>query len=262
MNNKHKQHHLLDPSCTFPSLCSEVNLDVRLRKAIARMGYQRPTLVQAKCLPLAITSGRDLLVRARTGTGKTLAYLLPVLDKILKKDERHEELSEESEGGFVQAVILVPTRELCAQVKGTLQALTYYCDNVIPMAVLSSSAASSELQTPASASASSEFLLSAQEAQLRDRPKILVSTPAGLLRHLSAKNTSPLHLRHSIDFSAIQIDFSAIQISLTTMSSKKQYKNSRNISQLILDTKSLNKGINFHNFIIVKSRYNYTMPRQ
>lgn len=63
---------LLDPNETFASLTESVGLDVRLRKAVQRLGHVRPTLVQSKCLPLAITSGRDLLVRAKTGSGKTL----------------------------------------------------------------------------------------------------------------------------------------------------------------------------------------------
>ena len=54
---------LLDPEVTFAALAESMGLDVRLRKAIARMGHVRPTLVQSKCLPLAISSGRDLMVR-------------------------------------------------------------------------------------------------------------------------------------------------------------------------------------------------------
>lgn len=63
---------LLDPNETFSTLTESLGLDVRLRKAVQRLGHVRPTLVQSKCLPLAITSGRDLLVRAKTGSGKTL----------------------------------------------------------------------------------------------------------------------------------------------------------------------------------------------
>jgi ATP-dependent RNA helicase DDX56/DBP9 len=60
---------LLDQSETFASLAERIGLDVRLRKAVQRLGHVRPTLVQSKCLPLAVTSGRDLLVRAKTGSG-------------------------------------------------------------------------------------------------------------------------------------------------------------------------------------------------
>jgi superfamily II DNA/RNA helicase len=65
---------ILDPEETFASLSESVGLDIRLRKAVQRLGHVRPTLVQSKCLPLAINSGRDLLVRAKTGSGE-LEYM-------------------------------------------------------------------------------------------------------------------------------------------------------------------------------------------
>lgn len=156
---------LLDPSVTFATLADSVGLDLRLRKAVSRLGHVRPTLVQSKCLPLAISSGRDLLVRARTGSGKTLAYCLPLLQKIL----------HDSEEEGVRAVILVPTRELCTQVFQTLQMLTYYCDEIVSLAVLSGGRASSEKEKQE---------LARQEAMLRDVPKVIVATPAGLLTHI------------------------------------------------------------------------------
>lgn len=159
---------LLDPQDTFATLCTTVGLDGRLRKGLSRLGFVRPTLVQSKCLPLAITSGRDLLVRARTGSGKTLAYCLPILQKILSKAEN----ADDNDDGFVKAVILVPTRELCTQVTKTINSLIYYCDEIISVATLSSG------------KNTSESALAQQEAMLRDRPDIIVSTPAGLLTHV------------------------------------------------------------------------------
>lgn len=162
---------LLDPSETFSSLAENVGLDVRLIKAVQRLGHVRPTLVQAKCLPLALTSGRDLLVRAKTGSGKTLAYCLPLLQKIiLAKDSNPKD-------HVVRAVILVPTRELCVQVHTTLQTLVYYCNDIISLAVLSAARGKTEkaLQD-----------LARQQAMLRDRPDVIVATPAGLLTHLQA----------------------------------------------------------------------------
>ena len=157
---------LLDPAVTFASLADSVGLDLRLRKAVSRLGHVRPTLVQSKCLPLAISSGRDLLVRARTGSGKTLAYCLPLLQKILQ---------QESKDSGVKAVILVPTRELCTQVFQTLQTLTYYCDEIISLAVLSGGRSNSE---------KGKQELARQEAMLRDLPDVIVATPAGLLTHI------------------------------------------------------------------------------
>mmetsp|Transcript_15919 Transcript_15919/g.36710 ORF Transcript_15919/g.36710 Transcript_15919/m.36710 type:complete len:679 (-) Transcript_15919:287-2323(-) len=160
---------ILDPNETFGSLTESVGLDNRLRKAVQRLGHIRPTLVQSKCLPLAITSGRDLLVRAKTGSGKTLAYCLPLLQKILRSSES----SNHAPG--VRAVVLVPTRELCSQVFKTLQSLVYYCDEVISLAVLSATRGRGE---------KAHQELARQKAMLRDRPDVIVATPAGLLTHI------------------------------------------------------------------------------
>jgi len=135
------------------------------------MGHARPTLVQAKCLPLAIDSGRDVLVRARTGSGKTLAYCLPLLQKILRNNS--DGRSNSADKG-VGAIILVPTRELCDQVRATLDSLTYYCDDVVSNVVLFAGRGRKEARHERER----------QEAALRDRPDVVVATPAGLLVHL------------------------------------------------------------------------------
>jgi len=57
-------------------------LDPRLLRALADLGFARPTLVQAKAIPIAL-DGKDILARARTGSGKTAAYCIPVVQKIL-----------------------------------------------------------------------------------------------------------------------------------------------------------------------------------
>ena len=72
--------HLVDKKASFSSL-SHV-LDSRILRALADMGFARPTLVQAKAIPLALES-RDILARARTGSGKTAAYCIPMVQKIL-----------------------------------------------------------------------------------------------------------------------------------------------------------------------------------
>jgi len=178
---------------SFVSLCNSVGLDVRLRKAISRLGYTQPTLVQSRCLPLAISSGKDLLVRARTGSGKTLAYTLPMLQKILTKMKNQHSFAAKkgiTEIGFVQALILVPTRELCSQVSKVIQSLIYYCEEEISMATLT---ASSTNKLNAASSVEKE------EAMLRDKPNILVSTPASLLTHLHHGGVLKDSLRLSIE---------------------------------------------------------------
>eukprot|EP00736_Rhodelphis_marinus_P002869 Rmarinus@m.19885 len=94
-------------------------LDVRILKGVIQAGLSSPTLVQAKTIPIAL-EGRDVLVRARTGSGKTAAYALPLLQKVLRTKDA-------GEGGGVLALVLVPTKELCEQVKGVFHQLCKYC---------------------------------------------------------------------------------------------------------------------------------------
>jgi ATP-dependent RNA helicase DDX56/DBP9 len=169
---------ILDPNESFASLTESVGLDNRLRKAVQRLGHVRPTMVQAKCLPLAITSGRDLLVRAKTGSGKTLAYCIPLLQKILQKKLSATSNNANATNPGVRAVVLVPTRELCSQVYKTLQSLIYYCDEVISLAVLSAT------RGGRASGEKGQQELARQKAMLRDRPDVIVATPAGLLTHI------------------------------------------------------------------------------
>lgn len=75
------------PSAENPSPdFSDLSLDPRLLQAIASQQYQVPTLVQSKVIPLAL-NGQDVLAKAKTGSGKTAAYLLPVLHGILKRKQ-------------------------------------------------------------------------------------------------------------------------------------------------------------------------------
>lgn len=76
---------LVDKTLSFSSF-SHI-LDTRILKALADQQFARPTLVQAKAIPLAL-EGRDILARARTGSGKTAAYCIPILQKILNADVR------------------------------------------------------------------------------------------------------------------------------------------------------------------------------
>lgn len=65
---------------------SDLGLDSRLLQAIASQKYQTPTLVQSKVVPLAL-NGQDVLAKAKTGSGKTAAYLLPLLHGVLKRKQ-------------------------------------------------------------------------------------------------------------------------------------------------------------------------------
>lgn len=100
----------------------ELNLNKPLLNALADLGYSHPTTIQQKVLPVAM-SGRDVCGIAQTGTGKTVAYLLPCL--------RQHQFSPTK---TPQIIILVPTRELVVQVVETVTALTAYM-NVLTVGV-------------------------------------------------------------------------------------------------------------------------------
>lgn len=85
-----------------------MELDDRILKGIAKLGWISPTLIQEKAIPL-ILDGKDVLVRARTGSGKTAAFSVPVIQKILNSKETATEQKTTS-------LILAPSKELCLQV--------------------------------------------------------------------------------------------------------------------------------------------------
>jgi ATP-dependent RNA helicase DDX56/DBP9 len=97
----------------------ELELDPRLQRAIAKLQFNSPTLIQETAIPLAL-EGKDILARARTGSGKTAAYLIPVIQKILTRGEQNS----------IQALILVPTKELSEQVTKQVKELAMYCSTV------------------------------------------------------------------------------------------------------------------------------------
>jgi superfamily II DNA/RNA helicase len=87
-----------------------------LSESLEASGYQKPTPIQEKAIPV-ILEGKDIIASAQTGTGKTAAFLLPVLHKLLSEDKKDTE---------VHALILVPTRELAIQISSHLDGLTYF----------------------------------------------------------------------------------------------------------------------------------------
>ena len=91
----------------------DYELKIELLKGIYEKGYEKPSPVQEEVIPIALT-GKDIIARAKNGTGKTGSYVIPILEK-LDFTARH-----------VQAVILVPTRELALQVSSTIKEIGKY----------------------------------------------------------------------------------------------------------------------------------------
>ena len=100
---------------------SSFKLSKVLLSAIKKTGYTRPTRIQAKAIPL-ILAGGDVLASAETGSGKTTAFVLPVLQKIIEQKKEDGWMS--AKGRHVRALILVPTRELVVQVREEVNILS------------------------------------------------------------------------------------------------------------------------------------------
>lgn len=91
---------------------NQFNLDTRLQVGLSRVGYSEPTPIQEAAIPAAL-NGQDLIGTAQTGTGKTAAFVLPILNHLLTSGER----------GHVRALIVTPTRELAQQIHESIRAL-------------------------------------------------------------------------------------------------------------------------------------------
>ncbi|XP_041825411.1 probable ATP-dependent RNA helicase DDX56 [Melanotaenia boesemani] len=141
----------------------EMGLDDRLLKAVADLGWSRPTLIQEKAIPLAL-EGKDLLARARTGSGKTAAFAVPVIQRILASKQTVREQA-------VRALILVPTKELGQQVQTMIRQLTSFCSRDVRVADISGKAD-----------------VSTQRPILMEKPDVVVGTPSRVLAHLKAQN--------------------------------------------------------------------------
>ncbi len=98
----------------LPQAFADLGIEVRFLKAISKMGFVEPTEIQRRMIPVTL-EGRDVLGQARTGTGKTAAFGLPILQQLDPQ-------------GRLQALCLAPTRELAVQVASELKQLTVFAD--------------------------------------------------------------------------------------------------------------------------------------
>lgn len=129
----------------------ELGVSAEIRRAISEMGYEHPMPVQEKVIPYLLGVGNDVIALAQTGTGKTAAFGLPVLQKVNPADRR------------TQAVILSPTRELCLQIAGDLKEYSRYIDDLHVLAVYGGSSIESQIRS------------------LRKGAQVIVATPGRLI---------------------------------------------------------------------------------
>ena len=148
-----------------PSLAfSAVGLHPVLQRAVADQGYTLMTPIQAKAIPLVL-AGRDVMGAAQTGTGKTAAFSLPLLHKMLP----HENASMSPARHPVRALVITPTRELADQVADNIKG--YAAHSKLRVAVVFGG-----------------IDMKPQTLELKGGVEVLVATPGRLLDHIEAKN--------------------------------------------------------------------------
>ncbi len=150
------------PEITF----ADLGLAPELLRAVTEMGYNKPTPIQAKAIPLVV-SGKDIMGGAQTGTGKTAAFTLPILQRILPFASSSPSPAKHP----VRALILAPTRELALQVFESVKDYSKH--------------------TPIRAMCAFGGVdIKPQIAELKKGVEVLVATPGRLLDHVESKSVS------------------------------------------------------------------------
>jgi superfamily II DNA/RNA helicase len=137
---------------TFKNL----NLPGALEKALQAMQFQKPTPIQARAIPLAL-SGKDIIASAQTGSGKTAAYCIPILARLLREPGK-------------TALVLAPTRELALQIDAVWKNLARFSPGQSSAIVIGGTAMKPQLRA------------------LAKRPRLIVATPGRLLDHLRGRS--------------------------------------------------------------------------
>jgi len=147
----------------------EMGLDDRLLEAAAiKLAWKEPTDIQKRAIPL-IMEGRDLLARGRTGSGKTGAFLIPIIQKVLDC----KRLAAGSSEQCVRALIMTPTKELCRQIQNVLKDLVSSCGRVVRSVDVSDHRLGTDINAH-------------KPLLVGDVPDIIVGTPSRVLMHLEA----------------------------------------------------------------------------
>ena len=154
---KYTERAVAKDGTTFSAQCfSDLHLSRPLCRACEKLGYATPTPIQAAIIPIALT-GRDVCGRAQTGSGKTAAFALPLLERMLHRPKNAV--------SAIHVVIMVPTRELAVQCAQMIQRLGEYTNVQVATIV-------------------GGLSMERQAAALRQRPEIVVATPGRLIDHV------------------------------------------------------------------------------
>lgn len=146
------------------NLFTETNLSPEILKAVGELGFISPTEIQKQTIPFISSDIRDLIALAQTGTGKTAAFSLPILDMIDDGSRK------------IQLLVLCPTRELCLQITKDIKNYSKYLSNIKTTAVYGGSSIMDQIRS------------------LREKPQIIVGTPGRVIDLINRK---------ALDFSEI-----------------------------------------------------------
>ncbi|MDX2369402.1 MAG: DEAD/DEAH box helicase [Colwellia sp.] len=146
-----------------------IGLSADLLKAVKACGYKNLTPIQQQAIPM-IRTGADLLASAQTGTGKTAAFSLPILDALAKNT---------AQGQTIKALVLTPTRELAAQVADNMKAYSQFLPLKIGVVYGGGK-------------------MSSQTNLLKQGLDVLVATPGRLIEHLTLRNVDLSQVKHLV----------------------------------------------------------------
>lgn len=134
----------------------ELNLDAKILRAVTDMGFEAASPIQAKAIPLEI-EGKDIIGQAQTGTGKTAAFGIPLLQKIDPKNRK------------LQAVVLCPTRELAIQVADEIRSLAKYMHGIKVLPIYGGQEIVKQIRS------------------LKDGVQVIIGTPGRVMDHMRRK---------------------------------------------------------------------------
>lgn len=149
---------------------NDFNFDPKLLEGLFSMGYNKPTPIQEQAIPL-ILNNKDLIACAQTGTGKTAAYILPILHKIINTEKRH-----------LNTLILAPTRELAQQIDQQIEGFAYFI-SVSSIPVYGGGDGATWNQ---------------QKTAMKEGADIIIATPGRLIAQLTSGAMNLEHMQHLI----------------------------------------------------------------
>lgn len=142
----------------------ELQLDERILKAVTEMGFEEASPIQAQAIPVAM-EGRDMIGQAQTGTGKTAAFGIPLLEKVDPKVKK------------LQAIVLLPTRELAIQVADEVRKLGKFMHGIKVLPIYGGQDIVKQIRS------------------LKDGTQIVIGTPGRMMDHMRRKTVKLDHVR-------------------------------------------------------------------